>query len=152
MKKNISQIVRELIEDTVNEAGYSIWDVTYRKVGGDFHLEVTIDSETGIGIEDTTRVSELINPILDEKDPIAGFYYLEVSSPGTERELRTDAHLELYMGRRVEAKLFATMDGVKEFSGELASYTDDSITLKLDGREIALTRRNISKLTAPAEA
>ena len=152
MKKNISQTVRELIEDTVNEAGYSIWDVTYRKIVGDFHLEITIDSPQGIGIEDTTRVSELINPILDEADPIAGFYYLEVSSPGAERELRTDAHLELYIGKRVLAKLFTTIDGIKDFKGELLSYTDGSITLNTEGREIELPRRSISRLTACYEA
>lgn len=90
----IRDVVREAIAPTVEEMGYSIWDVTYSKIGSDYHLEITIDSEEGINIEDCERVHRAIDPILDEKDPIEGFYYLEVSSPGVERELRLEEHLD----------------------------------------------------------
>lgn len=89
MKKSIKDTVREAISPTVTELGYRIWDIEYSKIGADYHLEITIDSNAGIGIEDCERVHRAIDPILDECDPIEGFYYLEVSSPGIERELRT---------------------------------------------------------------
>ena len=73
MKKTIRETVREAIEPTVVELGYRIWDVTYAKVGADYHLEITIDSDAGIGIEDCERVHRAIDPILDEVDPIEGF-------------------------------------------------------------------------------
>ena len=107
MKKGIKETVREAIEPTVAELGYKIWDVTYSKIGADYHLEITIDSEAGIYIEDCEKVHRAIDPILDEIDPIEGFYYLDVSSPGLERELRTDEHIAASIGQRVEAKLFA---------------------------------------------
>ena len=113
MKKSVRDTVREAILPTVTELGYRIWDITYAKVGADYHLEITIDSDAGIQIEDCERVHRAIDPILDEADPIEGFYYLEVSSPGVERELRTEEHITLSVGERVEAKLFAALDGHK---------------------------------------
>ena len=74
MKKSIKETVREAIEPTVNELGYRIWDVLYSKIGADYHLEITIDSDDGIDIDDCERVHRAIDPILDEADPIEGFY------------------------------------------------------------------------------
>lgn len=146
MKKNIRDTVKELIEPTVVELGYSLWDVTYTKIGADYHLEITIDCEDGIGIDDCERVHRLIDPILDEHDPIEGFYYLEVSSPGIERELRTDAHILAMLGREVEAKLFSAKDGRKSIVGILKSFEDGTVTLGDDGGEVKLLRSEISRL------
>ena len=146
MKKSIKDTVREAIDPTVTELGYRIWDVTYSKVGADYHLEITIDSDNGIGIEDCERVHRAIDPILDEVDPIEGFYYLDVSSPGLERELRTEEHLALSVGATVEAKLFAAKDGAKSSVGKLASYEDGKVTIESDAGEVTLERSEISKL------
>ena len=146
MKKGIKETVREAIEPTVTELGYRIWDVTYSKIGADYHLEITIDSDNGINIEDCERVHRAIDPILDEVDPIEGFYYLEVSSPGVERELRTEEHISLSVGSKVEAKLFAPKDGAKSITGILSSYSDGKITLTADEQEYVLDRSEVSKL------
>ena len=127
MKKSIKETVREAIEPTVCELGYRIWDVTYTKIGADWHLEITIDQDAGIGIEDCEKVHRAIDPILDELDPIEGFYYLEVSSPGSERELRTEEHLSLSIGVTVEAKLFAPKDGAKSFVGKLSAFDGKAV-------------------------
>ena len=78
MKKTVRDSVREAIAPTVLELGYRIWDITYSKIGADYHLEITIDSDDGINIEDCERVHRAIDPILDEVDPIESFYYLEL--------------------------------------------------------------------------
>ena len=147
MKKGIKETVREAIEPTVSELGYRIWDVTYSKIGADYHLEITIDSDSGINIEDCERVHRAIDPILDEIDPIEGFYYLDVSSPGIERELRTSEHIALSIGAKVEAKLFAPKDGKKSIVGELAAYTDGVVTVATPEGELSLGEKEISKLT-----
>lgn len=146
MKKNVRETVREAILPTVTDLGYRIWDVTYGKIGADYHLEITIDSDNGIGIDDCEKVHRAIDPILDECDPIDGFYYLEVSSPGIERELRTDEHILACIGMRVEAKLFAAKDGRKSFVGELISYADSLVTIREGEMSVELKREEISKL------
>lgn len=147
MKKTIRETVLEAIGPTVLELGYSVWDVTYSKVGADYHLEITIDSPLGIDIEDCERVHRAIDPILDECDPIEGFYYLDVSSPGIERELRTDEHILSSIGVRAEAKLFAPKDGRKSIIGKIESYEDGVLTIS-DGEErFELAKQEISKLS-----
>ena len=147
MKKNVRDTVREAIEPTVTELGYRIWDVTYSKIGADYHLEITIDKDGGINIDDCERVHRAIDPILDECDPIEGFYYLEVSSPGIERELRTEEHILSSIGVAVEARLFVARDGSKSVVGELVGYSDGVVTIKDADREIPIPKNEISKLS-----
>lgn len=146
MKKSIKDTVREAIEPTVNSLGYRIWDVLYSKIGADYHLEITIDSDGGINIEDCEKVHRAIDPILDECDPIEGFYYLEVSSPGIERELRTDEHISSSVGCKVEAKLFSAVEGRKSYIGTLISYDGESIVIR-DTEDITIPKSAVSKLT-----
>ena len=148
MKKNIAETVSELIRQTVLENGCSLWDVEYVKEGADWHLRITIDKPGGVGIDDCERVHRAIDPLLDEADPIENFYYLEVSSPGIERELRTDAHLAASIGALCEARLFAAQNGAKAHTGRLTGFDADTLTLTPDGGEaIVLSRKGVSKVT-----
>ena len=147
MKAGIKDRVREVIEPTVTELGYRIWDVTYQKLGADYHLEITIDSDDGINIEDCEKVHRAIDPIHDEYDFIEGFYYLEVSSPGIERELRCEEHIRLSIGEKGEVKLFAAKDGKKSFVAKLVSYEDGNITFDVDGESLTIAEKEVSKMT-----
>ena len=147
MKKSIRETVREAVSPIITELGYDIWDITYSKIGADYHLEITIDSEAGINIEDCEKVHRAIDPILDECDPIEGFYYLDVSSPGVERELRTEEHISRSVGEKVRAKLFAQKDGKRVITGILSAFNEGKITITEPTGEVILTPQEISKLT-----
>ena len=147
MKKSIKETVREAILPTVTELGYRIWDVSYSKVGADYHLEITIDNDEGINIEDCERVHRAIDPILDDVDPIENFYYLEVSSPGVERELRTEEHIRLSIGQKAEAKLFTQKEGRKSVVGTIKEYDGETLILLEGDCEVALQKNEIAKLT-----
>ena len=147
-KKNTAEKVRELIEDTVVSLGYSIWDVDYSKMGTERHLEITIDSENGIDIEDCEKVHRAIEVIIDEADPIEEMYYLDVSSPGLERVIRTEYHYAKCVGETVELKLFSAIDGRKNVIGELLGYDADEDKVRVldrSGSELTLERKMISK-------
>ena len=146
MKKSIKETVRDAILPTVTELGYRIWDITYSKIGADYHLEITIDSDKGIEISDCEKVHRAIDPILDEVDPIEGFYYLEVSSPGVERELRTEEHILSSIGEKVEVKLFAAKDGVKGATGILESFENGALTVKCEDISYTFDKADISKI------
>ena len=148
MKKNVAATVTELVADTVARNGCELWDVEYVKEGADWHLRITIDKPGGVGIDDCERVHRAIDPLLDEADPIENFYYLEVSSPGIERELRTDAHLAASIGALCEARLFAAQNGAKAHTGRLTAFDADTLTLTSDGGEaIVLSRKGVSKVS-----
>ena len=143
-KQNIAEAVASLLVGTVEGLGYRLWDVEYAKEGADYHLTVTIDSDDGITIDDCERVHRAIDPVLDEADPIDDAYILNVSSPGIERLLRTEAHLAASIGERVELRFFAAIDGQKSVRGTLEGTTAEAILL--DG-ERSYPRSAISKIS-----
>ena len=146
-KKPIAALVEELLRPTVEELGYMLWDVSYGKTGTEYHLEITIDKEDGISIIDCERVHRAIDPILDEADPIEGSYRLEVSSPGIERELRTDAHLAFAVGMVVELRFFAARDGAKTLVGALSASDENTVTVVTpDDVEHTFPRKEISHI------
>ena len=142
-KASIADRVADLLAPTVEGLGYALWDVEYAKEGADWHLTVTIDHPDGITIDDCERVHRAIDPVLDEADPIEGAYYLNVSSPGVERILRTDAHLLAAVGVRVEVRFFSAQDGKKSVRGTLTAVSEDTMTL--DG-EAEYPRTAISRV------
>lgn len=138
--------MRELILPVANELGYQLWDVEYVKEGAKMILRVTIDKAEGINIEDCEKMHRAIDPVLDAADPIEAAYYLEVSSPGIERDLRTDEHLLACIGEKVEARLYAPVDGSKKLVGILAAYENGEITLAIGERVQKLPRTAVSKI------
>ena len=123
----IATAVFEAINGTVEDLGYFIWDIEYIKQGSDKHLIITIDSDDGIDINDCEKVHQAINPILDEIDPIDEAYYLDVSSPGLERNIRTPDHIIMCEGDLVSIKLFTPKNGKKSFTGILGCNEDASV-------------------------
>lgn len=123
----ITTAVFECINETVESLGYFIWDIEFIKQGSDKHLIITIDSDEGIYIEDCEKVHRAVDPLLDELDLIPDAYYLDISSPGLERNIRTPEHFLACSGEIVEIKLFAPKDGKKSFKGVLGCNDDASI-------------------------
>ena len=103
---SIEERVENLVEPKVKELGYNLYDVQYAKEGKDYFLRIFIDKPEGIDLNDCEKVNDGINSLLDEADYIKEQYFLEVSSPGIERVLRKDSHLQSAIGKEIEIKLF----------------------------------------------
>lgn len=145
-QKNKAAIVCELLEHHINNLGYDLWDTEYVKEGSEWYLRITIDKPDGIFIDDCEKVHRLIEPLLDESDPIEGTYRLEVSSPGIERELRTDRHFKTSVGKEITLKLFTALNGKKLLRGILGSFDDGIITIKeSDENELKIERTAVSR-------
>ena len=144
--KNIAATVSELIAPVAEELGYYLWDVEFVKEGSRYILRVTIDSDEGINIDDCEKMHRAIDPVLDEADPIENAYYLKVSSPGIERELKNEQHIELCIGETVEVKLYAPLNGSKSYNGELCGCEDGKVLVK-NGEEIMrFERKEIAQI------
>lgn len=128
-------LVEDLVRPIVDELGLYLWDVRFEKEGADWYLRIFIDSDEGITLEDCEAVSRPLSKRLDEIDPIEQSYYLEVSSPGTERELRKPEHFSVCIGDAVTVRLIRPLDGVREFTGVLSDYQDGVLTLKSGEKE-----------------
>ena len=144
--KSVVEAVTEGIAPVAEQLGYVLWDVEYVKEGARRMLRVTIDNDEGITIEDCERMHLAIDPVLDEIDPIDVAYDLEVSSPGIERDLRTDFHIDACVGERVELRFFAPFEGKKSMEGILLGRRDNLLLLEIGGEQRELPRSVISKI------
>ena len=146
--KGVVGVVTAIAEPLVTSLGYFLWDVEYVKEGADMYLRITIDSEEGINIEDCEKVHRAIDPLLDEADPIDEMYHLEISSPGIERELKNDMHINACVEWDVEVRLYAPLDGAKSYRGVLLGIDEeDRIVIALpDGSEKAFVRSAVASL------
>ena len=107
----------------------------YVREGSERILRVYIDKEGGVDISDCEAISRAMDPILDEKDPIAESYTFEVSSAGLERPLKRPSDFERFMGAAITVKLYRPRNGLKEIPGILRGYEEGRVTVEA-GKEI----------------
>ncbi|MBQ3472280.1 MAG: ribosome maturation factor RimP [Clostridia bacterium] len=123
----------EIAEPLANEQGVYVVDVTYKKSDDAYSLCYYIDKEGGIGIDECEMFSKAVEQILDRENFISEAYTLEVSSPGADRKLTKEREFLYYIGREVDVKLYKAEDGVKEFTGVLKDFKDNTAYIDLGG-------------------
>ena len=148
---NVVSAVWQLAEPFAKDLGLTIWDVKFVKEGSDYFLRIFIDSENGITIEDCENMSRAIDKPLDELDPISQNYCLEVCSPGLNRELTRDEHLEKNLGGKIIVRLIRPMeDGTKQLNAVLISFSKEELNVSLEGgaddnsQTLNIPRKNIA--------
>ncbi len=148
--KNISEIIYPIAKPIADELGLEIWDIKLVKEGPNQYLRVFIDSEDGITLDDCENMSRALDAPLDELDPIPDFYFLEVCSPGIERELSKDKHLEKYIGYSIKIRLIRPNENnEKEIFGILKAFDKDTIEIENSAENSKITsiaRKNIAHI------
>ena len=142
---NTVKTVWEIVEPFASELGLRIWDVRFLKEGASWYLRIFIDRDGGVSIDDCVDLTHAINKPLDEADPIEQAYFLEVSSPGVERDLVRDEHFLSNIGEKIKVKMIRPVEGKREFSGVLESYEGGNITLRAEDESgITFTKKEAS--------
>lgn len=139
------KVIIDLATPIAKNCGFYLYDVEYVKEGGIWFLRVYVDKEEGgISIDECEEFSRAFSDVLDKADPISQNYYLEVSSPGIERKLKTKEHFEKYMGQAIDVGLYKAINGSKQLTGELSGYEGDKIKIQVGEEELWL---NLSDTT-----
>ncbi len=138
-----TELVDSLVRSTIAGLGFELDEVEYVKEYGNMVLTLYIDAPGGVSLDDCERVSRAVEPILDEKDPIAEQYYLSVSSIGLDRPLKKDKDYQRNLGQKVQVKLYAPVEKKKEFLGVLTAFDADGFTLEQEkGQTITFLRKD----------
>ena len=132
MAKEIIRTVFAIGDQIAQMQGVDLVDAEYKKEGKDWYLRLYIDKAGGVGIDDCEVFSRAFGEEMDRIDPIEAAYCLEVSSPGVERQLKTEREFCYYNGRRVAVKLYKALDGEKEFDGILQGYDQGVATIQTE--------------------
>ena len=139
------QKTEELILPIVEGNGFELVDVEYVKEGSNWYLRAYIDKPGGIAVDDCEVVSRAFSEILDREDYIEDTYIFEVSSPGLGRPLKKEKDFKRSMGEQVEIKLYRAVDRQKDFTGALAAYDENTVTIRYeDGSESTFDRKDIA--------
>ena len=135
-----------LIEPVLNRMGYELVELEYSYGRAHALLRLYIDREAGgVGLDDCERVSREVSSLLDVEDPIPSAYTLEVSSPGFDRVLRTQAHFGRFVGSRVFVELKEPRDGRRRYTGTLLTVDASGIALEVDQEHVAVAFSEIGK-------
>lgn len=149
MSKKIIDSVSELIQPILLERDLELVDIEYVKEGPDWFLRVYLDKDGGIDLIECSLVSERLSKLLDEHDLIKEAYYLEVSSPGAERPLKTKEDISQHVGHNVYVSLYAPVDGEKEYEGILKSFSNDEVVIeykiKTRVKQVSIPYKKVAK-------
>ena len=122
--------VELLAEPLLESEGVRLIDVEFGGGPGGGVLRVFIDKPNGVNVEDCATASRAIGPALDEHDVSFGRYFLEVSSPGAERKLRTRDDFKRFVGRKAQVRLREAFMGVNQIKGKIEGFCDDMLKLQ----------------------
>jgi len=137
--KEAAQVALKIAEEMQLE----LIDVELVKEPTGHFLRFYIEKEGGIALPDLEAFHRKIQPLVERVE----YDYMEVSSPGADRPLKTQRDFDRAMGLVVEAKTYKPVNGVKRFVGTLAGFEEGLITIagsqgniELNQKEVALIR------------
>ena len=153
-KVQIKELISDMAGEFLRENGLELYNTQFKKEGRDWYLRVFIDKaqtdpnaeEEYVSTDDCEKVSRYHSEKLDEADPIQQNYFLEVSSPGMDRELFAQKDYDRFAGRRVEVKLYQNFENSKEYEGTLIGLIDGKVVIRDDDeREMAFPLEQVAK-------
>ncbi len=120
-KAELTTFVTPKCQALAQRMGLELVDVCLDKESAGKYLRIYLDKPEGLSLDDCESYHRAIQPQLEKYD----YDFLEVSSPGVDRPLKTPRDYERHLGDEVEVKLFKALDGVKLFSGTLAGLDEE---------------------------
>jgi ribosome maturation factor RimP len=137
--------VTDLVEPMVSERGLELVDVEYLSDRGRWVLRVSLDKEGGITLDDCAGVSRELAAILDVEEIIPDRYVLEVSSPGLNRPLKKESDFLRVIGKKIQVKTVAPIEGRQNFTGRLRDFREGTLILELEDRSVSLSVTEVKK-------
>lgn len=138
--------IEQLISPVLEQNQVELVDLSYQKSPGGWTLALFLDKPGGITLQDCEDWSGKLGALIDGASLLSHGYVLEVSSPGLDRPLRKTKDFQRFVGEKVQAKLFAPLNGQKNFHGILLGADEVVVRVKLDDdREVELPRSQMAK-------
>ncbi|MBS5114765.1 MAG: ribosome maturation factor RimP [Erysipelotrichaceae bacterium] len=123
--------IADMIQSILEQHQCYLDEIVYEKEGNEWYLRIFVEKINGsLDMETCVAVSEKISDKLDEEDPIKDEYYLEVSSPGAEKPLKSLEQVSVSIGKYVYIKLSQPMAGLDEVQGTILDVVDGVINLE----------------------
>ena len=150
-ENDLLKTIKNIFTNIFLEKGIYFVDAEYVKEPKGYVLRIFIDKDGGVDLDSCEIASNLVSDWLDEVDPIEDSYFLEVSSPGAEREIKNDEQLETFNGKKILLKLYKKINNEKEFIGYLKSFDKENLTLEIGKSNVVFFRKDIAIIKSQIE-
>jgi len=140
--------IEGVVQPVLRDHGLTLVELEWRPRRPRGVLRLFVDKPGGVGVDDCQRVSRELGDVLDASALIEEGYDLEVSSPGLDRQLRTDREYRWATGKRVQCWLA----GGQEVRGRLLGIDGGFLVVEQDGGEqVKLDKASITKARLDAD-
>ncbi len=133
--------LEETLASMIATTGASLYDIEIRKEGDNVIYCVMVQAQDGVSLDLCESISRLISPILDVTPPMSCKYFLEVSSPGIERKLKSLTHVQKSLGENAK---FTLKSGDK-VEGKILNIEGDTIMIEHDATTTSLSWDDVSR-------
>jgi ribosome maturation factor RimP len=129
------------IKTVVESEGFELYDIETVNDCDNMVYRVYITSPNGVTLQNCSKISRLISPLLDVEEPLKDKYFFEVSSPGIERKLKNINHCKASIGEYIKFKY----DGEK-IEAKLLEVNDNTLIVQIDEDKKEFTFNQCSNL------
>ena len=121
----------QIAEQIAQKQNVELIDVELVKEPTGHFLRFYIDKPDGIALDELEKFHREIQPLVEN----VAYDYMEVSSPGADRPLKTEKDFARAHGEDVELKTYRAVNGAKEFRGALVGLIDGMVVVDVNGVE-----------------
>jgi ribosome maturation factor RimP len=108
-------------------------------------VRIYIDKPGGVTVGECALASRTLALVLEQEDPFPGRYLLEVSSPGSNRPLVTEAHFQQFVGSEARVAVDRPGEGRITYTGRIRSCMNDVLTIDTDDGDVALALHEVAR-------
>ena len=127
---SLEQKIADIITPVLKDMGVDLLWVEYK---GDVLGIYAENPATGkLTLDECTKISREISPLLEVEDPINSAYRLEVSSAGIDRPLLKIEDYSRFHDLEVKIEMEEMIEGQKKFRGFIRSVADETISIETD--------------------
>ena len=146
MYLEIMDKIRDLLNPLLEEMQLQLVDLTVRRQGQDFFAEIFVDHPCGgITLDECSVLNRRLNDRMDQENLITDNYFIEVSSPGLDRPLKTKEDFLRVMGRNVHFYLADLIENKREHTGVIKDVQEARVLVDASGKDIFIPLESINK-------
>ncbi len=132
VEEGLAKKIAHICQSTIHHLGYQMIWVELAQDKGHI-LRITAQRSDGtFSLDDCTKISRALSPLLEVNDPVNHAYNLEISSAGSNRHLVRQNDFEMYIGFEIRVELKQMQAGRKKIRARLQEVSDTFITLAVD--------------------
>lgn len=144
MERNKFEKLEQIAGRVSELRGVELYDLEVKRAAKGLIVLVFINKPDGVTVDDCQKVSRLISDVLEVEDIIQERYFLEVSSPGLERELKLKKHYEKAVGEMAKIT-FHNGEKSSTVIGRIMGILPEYVQLEVEGETKQIAFSSIKK-------